>query len=775
MINTSIKVKKIGLLVAFLAIAVFCYSQSNGKKIIDNVNVFIGTDGLGHCFPGATVPFGMVQLSPDNELHKPRYAAAGYQYQNTSIIGFSHTHLSGTGPGSMLDVMVMATTGELQTNSGTKENPEAGFRSMYSKETEKAHPGYYEVTLNDYDIDVALTVTRRCGFHKYRFPKSNQSNILIDMGHHVFDMGERVLVADLEVVNDTMVRGFRLNSGWWAVNRYTYFVAVFSKPFKAHAMSLEDNIFKGRQQISGQDVKSFLTFDTKENEEILVKVGISAVDYDGATNNLQAEIPHWNFDKIKQEAENAWEKQLSKIQIKGADKDQSTIFYTALYHTCLGPYLFSDVDGRYRSVNWKTYCDTTYEFYSTFSLWDTYRATHPLFTIIERNRTRHFVKSLLDMRDQHWDKILPIWPLGGTETYCMIGFHAASVIAEAHKKGITGFDPERAYEALRYHALNKKHRYLEFYDQYGFIPYGLEHPNIKNETKFMNHWAPGDEVSKTLEYTYDDYCVATMAQSLKKDADYDFFIRRSGNYKNLFHPKFGVFAPRNEKMEWNRPFDPYSYSPGYTEALPIQYAFATQHDIKGYINLLGGYKALEDKLDEYFTKENPIESQHFGGKIGYYSHGNEPSHHVPYLYNYIGKPWKTQYYIHRVLDSIYTNQTVGFPGNDDMGQMSAWYVLSAMGFYPVSPASGNYVIGTPLFEEALINLENGKQFVIKAKNVSKENIYIQSCKINGKKYEKTWFTWDIINNGGVIEFNMGSRPNKTWATQPACFPPSVSE
>lgn len=379
------------------------------------------------------------------------------------------------------------------------------------------------------------------------------------------------------------------------------------------------------------------------------------------------------------------------------------------------------------------------------------------------------------MRDQHWDNILPIWPLGGTETYCMIGFHAASIIAEAHIKGIKGFDPKRAFHALRHQALNKKYHYLEYYDQYGFIPFGLEHPNIKNETKFMNHWASGDEVSKTLEYIYDDYCVAVMAKSLGETDDYDYFIRRSGNYKNLYHSTYGVFAPRKVTMEWNKPFDPYSYSPGYTEALPVQYAFATQHDIKGYIDLLGGVEIFEKKLDRFFKKKNPSESQHFGGKIGYYSHGNEPSQHVSFLYNYAGKPWKTQYYCRRIADSLYTNDTKGFPGNDDMGQMSAWYVLTAMGFYPVSPASGNYVIGSPAFRKTTINLENGKTFTIKAQYASKENLYIQSCKANGKPFTKTWFNHSFIQNGGELEFMMGSTPNKEWGVEPDDFPPSVSE
>ena len=566
------KKKATAIIIGLFVSCTILNAQPGKEQLIDHVNVFIGTDGLGHCFPGAALPFGMVQLSPDTELHKKYLNAAGYQYKDSSIIGFSHTHLSGTGPGSMLDILVMPSVGKLQASSGTAENPDEGFRSRFSKESEKAHPGYYEVHLDDYDVDAALTVTKRCGFHKYKFPESSQSNIIFDLGHHVFSMGERVLLADVEVLDDRTIIGYHLNTGWWAVNRFTYFVAKFSKPFKSFAVSRDDEIYHNRKSISGQAIKCFLTFDTRENEEILVKVGISAVDYDGAMKNLEAEIVDWDFARVKQEAEETWENQLSKIEIEGASDDQKTIFYTALYHTCLGPYLFCDVDGRYRSVNWKTYKDTSYTQYSTFSIWDTYRATHPLFTIIERERTVDFVKSLLDMRDQQGGKHLPIWPLGGTETYCMIGFHAASIISEAHVKSIKGFNTERAYEALRTQALHKKYRYLEFYDQYGFIPYDQEHPSIKHETKMMNHWAPGDEVSKTLEYTYDDFCVAQMARSLNHMEDYEYFTERSGNYKNLFHPDYGVFAPRKVTMEWNKPFDPYSYSPGYTEALPIQYA-----------------------------------------------------------------------------------------------------------------------------------------------------------------------------------------------------------
>jgi len=713
-------------------------SKESHEDLAKYVNPFIGTGGHGHTYPGASLPFGMVQLSPDTRL-EGWDGCSGYHYSDSIVFGFSHTHLSGTGVPDYADILFMPTTGEVKLNNG-KNNPDEGYASHFSHENENATPGFYSTFLNDYGIKVELTTTKRAGFHKYIFPAGENSNIIIDLKHR-----DKVTESWFRVVSNTEVEGFRRSTAW-ADDQYIYFVAKFSKPFKKYGIAKDDKLTK-HKELEGDNIKAFLTFDTKDGEEILVKVGISAVNAVGAWDNLEKEIPGWDFERVKKAAREEWNKELNKIVVKGGTKDQKTVFYTSLYHAFLVPNLFMDIDGDYRGRDLKIHTAKGFDYYTVFSLWDTFRGEHPLFTITQQKRTVDFVKTMLAQYEEGGK--LPVWELAGNETECMIGYHSIPVIVDAYMKGHDDFDVEKAYEAML-HSADLDFFGLRAYKEYGYIPAEDE----------------AESVSKTLEYAYDDWCIAQMAKKLGKENDFKRFIKRAQSYKNIFDPSVG-FMRAKMNGRWFSPFDPREVNFNFTEANSWQYSFFVPQDIDGLIEIMGGKEAFDKKLDSLFntTSETTGRVQSdITGLIGQYAHGNEPSHHIAYLYDYVGKPWKTQQLVRRIIDRFYTNKPDGLCGNEDCGQMSAWDILSSLGFYSVTPGSNIYAIGSPLFKEAKINMENGKTFTIKAKNVSGENIYIQSATLNGKPYTKSFIYHSNIVNGGELIFEMGKKPNKAWGT-----------
>lgn len=702
----------------------------------DCVNTFIGTGGHGHTYPGATLPFGMVQLSPDTRL-EGWDGCSGYHNTDSIIYGFSHTHLSGTGVGDYGDVLLMPTQGAVWFDNGYKTGAENGYAAWFKKETEKATPGYYEVKLEEHDIDVRLTATERVGIHKYTFNKEGSSNVIIDLQHR-----DKLLKSDLNVVGESELEGYRVSNAW-ATEQHLYFVVKFSRTIST-------------KEFNKDSTKCALSFDIKKSEKLEVAVGISAVSIEGARKNLEAEAPHWDFEQYKADAKAKWEKALNKIQIASQDETKKEIFYSALYHTMIAPNVFSDVDGKYRGMDMKIH-ESEDPVYTVFSLWDTFRATHPLYTIIEQQKTIEFIRTFLK---QYQDgEALPIWELAANYTGCMIGYHAIPVIVDAYMKGLRDYNTGLAMEAMLHSARQDKLG-LASYRQKGYIAAGDE----------------SESVSKTLEYAYDDWCIATMAKEMKQDKIHDEFIERAQFYKNIFNPENG-FMQSKMNGGWSTGFNPAEVNFNFTEANSWQYSMFAPQDIDGLIHLHGDAQNFEKKLDELFTTEMELAGRHqadITGLIGQYAHGNEPSHHMAYLYNYVGKPHKTQERVHQILTEQYTNQPDGLSGNEDCGQMSAWYVLSAMGFYSVTPGAGYYAIGTPIFDEVAINLENGKQFVIKANNVSDENKYIQSATLNGDELNTAALYHKDIVAGGELVFEMGSKPNENWGTENMPVP-SITE
>ncbi|MBU2922480.1 GH92 family glycosyl hydrolase [Winogradskyella psychrotolerans] len=699
------------------------------QSLTHYVNTFIGTGGHGHTYPGATLPFGMMQLSPDTRLDGWD-GCSGYHYTDRYIYGFSHTHLSGTGISDYGDVLLMPTN-EINFNNGA--DGKKGYRAHFSHDNEFAEPGYYKVHLDATNINVELTVAQRSGVHKYEFPSSKNQYVILDLVHR-----DKVLDAKIEKVSDTEIVGYR-HSEAWAKDQRLYFIIKTSHPFNDVLQSPPETGIPGAR-------RSALKFINPNNEPVYMKVGISAVDIDGARKNLEAEVLNKDFETVKQEAQQIWESQLEKIVIESNDLDKKTNFYTALYHTMLAPQLYQDVDGRYRGMDLEIHKTTNFNYYSVFSLWDTYRAAHPLYTIIEQDRTNDFIKTFLAKYDE--GGIMPMWDLAGNYTDCMIGYHAVPVISDAYLKGLRDYDTEKAFEAMKHSATRDKFG-LEAYKKYGFIPVDEE----------------SESVSKTLEYAYDDWTIAQMAKAMGKIEDYKTYIQRAQYYKNVFDPETNFMRGRF-KNTWFTPFDPYEVNFNYTEANAWQYSFYVPQDISGFIELLGGKDQLEAQLDELFNAKTEISGRHqsdITGLIGQYAHGNEPSHHMAYLYNFVNKPHKTQEKAHQILTELYHNDPDGVSGNEDCGQMSAWYVLSSMGFYSVTPGSNEYIIGTPLFDKATLNLEDGKQFNIIANNLSDSNKYIESVKLNGKTLNETFISHTAIVSGGSLEFNMTNQPS-TWGT-----------
>ena len=705
------------------------------------VNPFIGTDFTGNTYPGAQAPFGMVQLSPDNGL--PGWdRISGYFYPDSTIAGFSHTHLSGTGAGDLYDISFMPVTLPYK-----EADAPLGIHSLFSHDEETASAGYYQVRLKDYDINVELTATERCGIQRYTFPEADAAIFLNLRKAMNWDFTNDTRI---EVVDSVTIQGYRFSDGW-ARDQHIYFRTRFSKPFASVQLDTAA-VIKDGKRIGSSAIARF-DFHTSAGEQILVTTAISGVSMEGAARNLAAEAPADDFDKYLAVTRKNWNEQLSKVEIKSNDIDEKVKFYTALYHSMLAPTIYSDMDGAYYGPDKQVHQADGWTNYSTFSLWDTYRAAHPLYTYIEPQRVNDMVKSFLAFSEQNGR--LPVWNFYGSETDMMIGYHAVPVIVDAYLKGIGDFDPKKALAACVATANIDEYRGIGLYKKYGYVPYDVtDHYNSEN-------WS----LSKTLEYAYDDYCIARMAEKLGEKQIADEFYKRSLNYKNVYNSQTTFMQPRNNKGTFIENFSPDDYTPHICESNGWQYFWSVQQDVDGLISLVGGKERFAQKLDSMFTynpsadEDLPIFST---GMIGQYAHGNEPSHHVIYLFNAIGQPWKTQKYAAEVMHELYKNTPAGLCGNEDCGQMSAWYVFSAMGFYPVDPISGKYEIGTPMYPEMKMHLANGKTFTILAPAVSKENIYIQSVKLDGKPYDKSYITHEQIMNGSIFEFEMGNKPGKVW-------------
>ena len=733
----------VSALVALLALGA-CTSKQHSQTTIDYtqlVNPFIGTDFTGNTYPGAQAPFGMVQLSPDNGL-AGWDRIPGYFYPDSTIAGFSHTHLSGTGAGDLYDILFMPVTLPYKEAEG-----ELGIHSKFSHNDEEASAGYYRVKLQDYNIDVELTATTRCGVQRYTFPKAESMVILNLKKAMNWDF---TMDSHIEVVDSCNIRGYRFSEGW-ARGQKVYFATRFSRPFKSMEMDSAEIRLKG-EKVGTSNVARFM-FDTEEGEQLTIVTALSGVSVEGAVKNLDAEAPHNDFDKYLAAAKADWNKQLQRIQVVGGGADDQVNFYTALYHSMIAPTIYSDVDGKYYGPDKQVHQADGWVNYSTFSLWDTFRAAHPLFTYTEPERVGDMVQSFIAFYEQNGR--LPVWNFWGSETDMMIGYHAVPVIVDAYLKGIGNFDPEKALEACVATANIDEYRGIGLYKKNGYIPY-----NITDQYNSEN-WS----LSRTLEYAFDDFCIAEMAQKMGKTELANEFYKRSQNYRNVFNPATGFMQPIDDKGVFQPNFNPDEYTAHICESNAWHYFWSVQHDIKGLVALTGGQDKFAAKLDSMFTyipagsEELPIFST---GMIGQYAHGNEPSHHVIYLYNKVRQPWKTQKYAAQVMHELYFNAPAGLCGNEDCGQMSAWYVFSAMGFYPVNPVSGEYEIGTPLFPEMRLNLDNGKTFTVLAPNVSRENIYIQSMKVNGQPYDKSYITHQQIMEGATVEFVMGSQPGEIW-------------
>ena len=719
---------------------------SNHQSLTSYVNPFIGTDGPGNTYPGATAPFGMVQLSPDIGI-SGWDRISGYFYQDSIITGFSHMHLSGTGAGDLYDILVMP------TNSRFSERIEANhFKpfSSFSHEKEMASPGYYSVDLLDYGIKAELTTTERVGIHKYTFPADDSTKIDIDLGYSLnWDSPTDTYI---NVVDDRTIEGYRKSTGW-AKDQRVYFVIQLSKPFKSYQVFKNDTLVSS--PIKGKNTKIILDYTTENGEEIVLKTGLSTATIEGAYKSIEKEAPHFDFEKYRSQADAQWEKELGKIEISVADVTKKHIFYTMLYQSMLAPTLLSDHDGNYKGANDQTMKADGFERYDTFSLWDTYRAAHPLYTIVHPKRVPDMINSIL----AHYKEtgLLPVWSMQGNETNMMIGYHAVPVIVDAYFKGINNFDVDLAYDACIASATDVS-RNIDEYMTLGYVPAG----------KDDDDWS----VSKTLEYAYDDWCIAHFAKALGKTKDYDTFIKRSENWKNLYDSQSTFMRPKLKDGSFVADFIPKEYSYYFCESNAWQYFWSVQHDVEGLVAQVGGVERFERKLDSMFALTPlaedvlPIFST---GMIGQYAHGNEPSHHVAYLYNYIGRPWKTQELVREILETQYHNRPDGHCGNEDCGQMSSWYVFSALGFYPVNPAQGIYAFGSPIVDSARVHLENGKSFNIRVVNNSPENKYIQSIVLNGEVIERSFITHQDIINGGQLEFRMGNQPNKEvrWEMAPS--------
>nr|WP_303749981.1 GH92 family glycosyl hydrolase [Stenotrophomonas sp. 610A2] len=743
------------------------------------VNPFIGTGGEGHTYPGATVPYGMVQLSPDTRIQSRKNGygwAAGYRYDDSTIVGFSHTHFSGTGHSDLGDLLLMPTTGELKLERGDPDQPLSGYTSRFSHASETAQPGYYAVTLDDYKVRAELTASARVGMHRYSFPAGKPAHVVLDLRTSMYDYPGKILWSRLRVRTDGTVTGFRETRGW-APGRQLYFAMRFSQPLSGHQLhdTEQDVVYKGfpppgekdpsqRAQIEGRQLVAAFDVVPEGGKPLLVKVAISPVSEEGAIANLDAEAPGWDFDGMRAAAKQQWSEALGAVEAQGS-ADERTRFYTALYHTLLGPTLFMDSDGRYRGPDNAVHQAKGWTNYSTFSLWDTYRALHPLATLVQpAQRTNDFVNSLLASRRESPYGVLPVWSFHGLETWCMIGYHAVPVIADAYMKGIRGYDTEEALQAMVASANYGPYDGIAQYRELGYVPIDEE----------------GEAASKTLEYAYDDWTIAQVAKDMGKTEVASEFNKRAANWKHAFDPGTGFMRARKRDGSFREPFDPSAsgYGTDFTEGNAWQYSWYVPQDVAGLAAAHGGSDKLLQRLDDVFeAKVDPSIFAHMEditGLIGWYAHGNEPSHHVAYLYAHAGQPWRTQARLKQIMDTQYAARPDGLAGNDDLGQMSAWYVFTALGFYPVTPGSNQYIIGRPFLPQATLNLPDGKRFNIVATGLDAAHTYVGSVSLNGKPLDRAYVTHQEIVAGGELRFTMQAEPNKSWAADAATLPYSMS-
>ncbi|WP_235578052.1 GH92 family glycosyl hydrolase [Pseudoxanthomonas sp. Root630] len=736
-----------------------------GDAAYQAVDPFIGTGGEGHTYPGATVPYGMVQLSPDTRIQprKNGYGwAAGYRYDDTTIVGFSHTHFSGTGHSDLGDLLLMPTTGDLKLERGDPDKPRSGYTSRFRHATETAQPGYYAVTLDDHQVRAELTASLRVGMHRYTFPKGQPAHVVLDLRTSMYDYPGKVSWSRVRVRPDGTVTGFRETRGW-APGRQLYFAVRFSQPLAGHQLhdTEQDIPYKGfpppgdkdprqRAQIEGRQLVAAFDIAPPADRSVLVKVAISPVSEEGAMANLDAEAPGWDFDGMRAAARQQWSDALGAVEAQGTPA-QRTSFYTALYHTLLGPTLFMDSDGRYRGPDNAVHQAKGWTNYSTFSLWDTYRALHPLTTLVQpEQRTNDFVNSLLASRRESAYGVLPVWSFHGLETWCMIGYHAVPVIADAYMKGIRGYDADEALQAMVASANHGPYDGIAAYRELGYVPIDEE----------------GEAASKTLEYAYDDWTIAQMAQAMGKHEVADTFNRRAANWKHAFDPATGFMRARKRDGAFREPFDPAAsgYGTDYTEGNAWQYSWYVPQDVAGLADAHGGSDALLQRLDAVFdAKVDPAVFEHMEditGLIGWYAHGNEPSHHVAYLYAYAGQPWRTQARLKQIMDTQYAPRPDGLAGNDDLGQMSAWYVFTSLGFYPVTPGSNQYVLGRPFLPRATLHLPNGKRFTVVAEGLDNAHTYVGAITLNGKPLDRTYLEHAEIVAGGELRFRMQATPDR---------------
>lgn len=770
------------LMLIFFVCLISCNKKNTEKQTSENnktglkdlaqyVDPMIGTAKMGHTYPGATVPFGSIQLSPDTDTiaysvdghYNPdvyKYCA-GYQYDDKTIVGFSHTHFSGTGHSDLGDFLIMPTIGKLQLNPGTADNPDSGYRSRFSHENENAEPGYYNVLLDDYDIKAELTATTRVGMHQYTFPESDNAHIILDLMSGIYNYGEKNVWTFVRIENDTLITGYRQTNGW-AKTRKVFFAMTFSKPFIKYGQeNYDENVYKGFwrkfdqsqnfPEMAGEEIRIYFDFKTKKDEKLKIKFAISPVSTEGAINNMKVEIPGWDFEKVKKEGRALWNKELNKVIVKTNSNEEKVSFYTAMYHAFLGPTEYVDVDGKYRGLDMNIHQAEDFTNYTSFSLWDTYRALHPLFNVLQPDRNQDMIKSMMAHYDQSVHPMLPVWSHYANENWCMIGYHSVSVIADAIIKGNSDFDTEHALEACVQTARTRYYDGLGYYMDMGYVP------EDKN----------GASVSKTLEYAYDDWAIAQAAKKLGKTDIYKEFSKRAENYKNVFDSKSGFMRPKLNDGSFKKEFDPLdTHGQGFIEGNSWNYSLYVPHNPAKMIEMMGGKESFSKHLDSLFTMDLPdkyfanTEDISREGIIGNYVHGNEPSHHIAYLYNWTNTPWKSQDKIRMILKKMYQTGADGLGGNDDFGQMSAWYIFSSLGFYPVAPGLEDYSLGSPAVKEATLNLENGNTFKIIAEDQSGVNVFVKKVELNGKVLNKPTITHSDIMNGGELRFYMSDKPNK---------------
>lgn len=774
------------LLFVVLALAgTLLLGAAMGQSLIQHVDPFIGTDEMGHTYPGATVPFGFVQLSPQTDLapynngedYNPdtyRYCS-GYQYGDRTIVGFAHTHFNGTGHSDLGDLLVMPTVGELKLDPGTAEDPDAGYRSRFSHEREGAAPGAYLVTLDDYGVEAELTATERVGVHRYTFPETDDAHLILDLTANIYDYPGKTVWASVRMENDSLLTGMRQTTGW-ARSRVLYFAVEFSKPVRSYGLRNEekrvyrdfwrrfdqDRDFPER---AGRRIKCHFDWRTSAGEQIVVKVALSSVSTAGALANLRAEVSGWDFDAVRAKAQAAWDRELSRVSVN-ASPDVLTNFYTALYHCCMAPIVQSDVDGRYRGLDGNIHTSDGFTNYTIFSLWDTYRAQHPLLTILQPERTRDMIRSLLAHRQQSVHGVLPVWSHHANENWCMIGYHSVSVIADAYMKGLRGFDENEALEAMVASASFDRYDGIGDYRELGYVPADRQ----------------SNSASKTLEFAYDDWAIARMAEAMGREDVAAVFYLRAASWRNLFDASTGFLRARNADGTFPAGFDPMStHGQGYIEGNAWNYSLYVPQDVGGFMELVGGPDKLVNWLDSLFVMEVDDESIAGNeditrdGMIGNYVHGNEPSHHVAYLYSFAGQPWKTQARVRQIMDEMYRPGPDGLCGNDDCGQMSAWYVFSALGFYPVAPGSNQYVLGSPAVKGAVVDVGDDRTLSVVVENQSSENVYVAGVWLNGTRVERSYITHAEIMRGGELRFVMSERANREWGSGAGARPYSMSQ